>query len=95
MEPGRRRAALSGPGPAAPLRLLTRTDCSLCETMRVQLAMLASRVLLPPLELVDVDSDPELQRRYGLKVPVLLWGATPVCHYRLDEPELLRLLRRP
>jgi len=63
--------------------------------MRVQLAMLASRVLLPPLELVDVDSDPELQRRYGLKVPVLLWGATPVCHYRLDEPELLRLLRRP
>jgi len=42
-----------------------------------------------------VDADPELQRRYGLKVPVLLWGTSPVCHYRLDEPELLRLLRRP
>jgi hypothetical protein len=63
--------------------------------MRGQLAALAARVPLPPLELVDVDADPELQRRYGLKVPVLLWGTSPVCHYRLDEPELLRLLRRP
>ncbi len=80
---------------AAPLRLLTRTDCSLCETMRAALAALAARASLPPLEVIDVDADPELQRRYGLKVPVLLWGATPVCHYRLDEPELLRLLLRP
>jgi hypothetical protein len=85
---------LSSPGPAPPLTLLTRADCSLCETMRAQLAALAARATLPPLELIDVDSDPELQRRYGLKVPVLLWGATPVCQYRLDEPELLRLLRR-
>jgi hypothetical protein len=86
---------LSAPAPAVPLRLLTRTDCSLCETMHRQLLALAARVPLPPLELVDVDADPELQRRYGLKVPVLLWGSDPVCHYRLDEPELLRLLRRP
>jgi glutaredoxin-like protein DUF836 len=85
---------LSSSEAAAPLRLLTRTDCSLCETMRSQLAALAARAILPPLELIDVDADPELQRRYGLKVPVLLWGATPVCHYRLDEAELLRLLRR-
>jgi hypothetical protein len=63
--------------------------------MRAQLAALAARTALPPLELIDVDADPELRRRYGLKVPVLLWGTSPVCHYRLDEPELLRLLRRP
>jgi hypothetical protein len=95
MGPERRRPALISPQPAAPLRLLTRMDCGLCETMRSQLAALAARVALPPVELIDVDSDPELQRRYGLKVPVLLWGASPVCHYRLDEQELLRLLRRP
>ena len=86
---------MNGPAPAAPLRLLTRADCSLCETMRSQLEALATRTALPPLELIDVDTDPELQRRFGLKVPVLLWGSSPVCHYRLDEPELLRLLRRP
>jgi hypothetical protein len=79
--------------PPAPLRLLTRADCSLCEAMRSDLVRLAARTALPPLELVDVDADPELQRRYGLKIPVLLWGTSPVCHYRLDESELLRLLR--
>ena len=31
------------------------------------------------LRLLDVDSDPELQRRYGLKIPVLLLDAVPVC----------------
>ncbi len=77
-----------------PLRLLTRADCSLCDTMRSELAQLAARTPLPPVELVDVDADPELQRRYGLRIPVLLWGTSPVCHHRLDESELLRLLRR-
>ncbi len=81
--------------PVPDLLLLTRAECSLCEQMRAELAALATRVTLPPLRLLDVDTDPVLQRRYGLTVPVLLWGASPVCHYRLDEPELLRLLKGP
>lgn len=48
---------------------------------------------LPPLELVDVDSDPELARRYGLDIPVLLLDDVRVCQHRLDSSELLRLLR--
>jgi hypothetical protein len=36
-----------------------------------------------------------LQRRYGLKIPVLLWGETLLCAHRLDVDELLRLLKRP
>jgi hypothetical protein len=53
------------------------------------------RVRLPALTIVDVDSDSQLQRRYGLKVPVLLLDSAPVCHYRLDAAELLRMLKRP
>jgi hypothetical protein len=41
-----------------------------------------------------VDSDPELARRHGLDVPVLLWGGVKVCQHRLDPAELRRLLRR-
>lgn len=48
---------------------------------------------LPPVQRVDVDSDPELARRYGLDVPVLLWGGAKVCEHRLDPEELRRLLR--
>jgi len=76
------------------LTLLHREDCGLCEEMRAELEVLGRSVALPPLELVDVDSDPELARRYGLNVPVLLLDGTVVCRHRLDAPELTRLLRR-
>ncbi|NJO13696.1 MAG: glutaredoxin family protein [Gammaproteobacteria bacterium] len=45
------------------------------------------------LAVVDVDSDAQLLRRYGLKVPVLLLDGEPVCHGRLDLAELRRLMR--
>ena len=81
-----------------PLTLLHREGCGLCEEMLAELESL-ERTLgpggkLPPIDLVDVDGDPELARRHGLHVPVLLLDGTVVCRHRLDSPELLRLLRR-
>jgi hypothetical protein len=82
------------PVDAAGLTLLTRHDCGLCEEMRHELAKLRSRLdSLPSVQLVDVDADPALQRRWGMKVPVLLLDGALVCSARLDTPELLRLLR--
>jgi hypothetical protein len=76
------------------LRLVTRAECGLCQEMEHELRALAAREPLPPVTIVDVDSDPELCRRYGLKVPVLLLDSIAVCSQRLDSAELLRLLRR-
>jgi len=59
-----------------------------------ELQSLSQTRSLPPLELVDVDSDPELARRHGLDIPVLLLDGTVVCRHRLDADELVRLLRR-
>ena len=61
--------------------------------MLEELAALGRRLPLPPLEVVDVDSDLQLKRRYGLEVPVLLLDGTVVCRHRLDRAELTRLLR--
>jgi hypothetical protein len=60
--------------------------------MLAELAALARRLPLPPLEVLDVDSDPQLQRRHGLDVPVLLLDGSVVCRHRLDLNELTRLL---
>jgi hypothetical protein len=79
--------------PAHTLTLLTRAECGLCEDMLNELQALRARHALPPLRLLDVDSDPQLQRRYGLKIPVLLLDQIPVCSARLDQAELLRALR--
>ncbi len=74
------------------LTLLTRAQCGLCEEMQHAIDALRAQHALPPLALIDVDSDRELQRRYGLKIPVLLVDQVPVCSGRLDRAELLRVL---
>jgi predicted thioredoxin/glutaredoxin len=81
------------PDAQARLALLQRPGCELCEQMHAALERLGRARPLPPLELVDVDSDPQLRRRYGLDVPVLLLDGTVVCRHRLDAAELERLLR--
>jgi hypothetical protein len=60
--------------------------------MLAELTALARRLALPPLAVVDVDSDPQLRRRHGLDVPVLLLDGLVVCRHRLDREELTRLL---
>lgn len=62
--------------------------------MLAGLAAFGERDHLPPLALLDVDSDPELMRRYGLKIPVLLLDGALVCSQQFDAAELRRLLRR-
>jgi thioredoxin reductase (NADPH) len=77
------------------LTLVHRQDCELCDEMLAELERLGRERALPPLQVIDVDADPELKRRHDFDVPVLLLDGTVVCRHRLDRPELLRLLRRP
>ncbi len=77
------------------LTVVRRHDCELCEEMLAALERLGRERALPPIETIDVDSDPQLARRHGLHVPVLLLGGTVVCRHRLDRAELERLLREP
>ena len=61
--------------------------------MLAELHALGRTTELPPIDVVDVDSDPVLLRRHGLDVPVLLLDGTVVCRHRPDAAELKRLLR--
>jgi hypothetical protein len=45
------------------------------------------------LEEVNIDGDPELERRYGLEIPVLLIDGRKAAKFRVTEAGLLRLLR--
>jgi len=79
----------------AGLVVLSREGCGLCDEMLQALAELERTQAIPAVTVVDVDSDPELSRRFGLKVPVLLLDGTAICHYTLNSNELLRLVGRP
>jgi CO dehydrogenase nickel-insertion accessory protein CooC1 len=79
----------------AGLVVLSREGCGLCLDMLHELAELELSQSLPPVTVVDVDTDPELTRQFGLKVPVLLLDGSVICHYTLNSKELLRLVARP
>jgi hypothetical protein len=74
------------------LVVLSRDGCHLCEEFLHDLAALELSGQTPAATVLDVDSDPDWARQYGLKVPVLLLDGSVVCHYTLNSKELLRLL---
>jgi glutaredoxin len=71
------------------LLLYTRRGCHLCEAAE---DMVAAHALAAAVKILDVDADPDLQRLYGLRVPVLTADGTVVLEGRFDEPALARLL---
>ena len=76
------------------LTIYSRPDCALCEAMVQQLAALL-RDDAVQIEVVDVDGDPELARRYGQRIPVLCIDDEVVCAYRLDVARVRDRLELP
>lgn len=76
--------------PSRELRLLSRRGCHLCELMIEELVPLCRGEL--KLAVLDVDSRPDWQDLYGLRIPVLLDGDRVVCEGRLDRAAVLALL---
>ncbi len=72
--------------PSEPLHRLvvySREYCSLCETMVRALERVRADTPFI-LEVVDIEDNPELEERFGKRVPVLLINGEEVCHYHLD-----------
>jgi len=66
------------------LTVYSREYCQLCHDMVEALESLQP-VHCFRLEVVDVDEDEELERRYGEWVPLLVADGEPLCHYHLDR----------
>ncbi|WP_030443231.1 glutaredoxin family protein [Actinoplanes subtropicus] len=70
--------------------LISRDGCHLCEDAEAVL----DRILPGQWSRVDVDSDVELQRDYGDRVPVVLLDGAEHGYWRIEEARLLRDLAR-
>lgn len=69
--------------PAPLLTVYSRSDCHLCDEMIEALRGLQGLFHFE-IAVVDVDADPELERRHGENVPVLMHDGRELCHYRLE-----------
>ena len=73
--------------------IYSRPGCHLCDEMKA----IVERVALAgtpsvTIEVIDISSDPDLESRYGLEIPVLLVNGKKAAKYRVTEGELRRIL---
>lgn len=78
---------------AVTLTVYSRNYCHLCDEMIAGLRELQTGFQFG-LDIVDVDSRPELEQCYGDKVPVLTCGDTEICHYRLEPAVISEYLAK-
>ena len=72
--------------------LYTRAGCHLCDEAKAQLVELQKKAPFA-LQEVDIDQDPELQRRYNDEVPVIFIHGRKAFKYRIDPRQFLKKLQ--
>ena len=73
--------------------LYTKPGCHLCDEARAELARSGCDGLYT-YEEVDILSDPELKRRYGFDIPVILIDGTHAFRHRLTAREFREAIAR-
>ncbi|MFP4080073.1 MAG: glutaredoxin family protein [Ectothiorhodospira sp.] len=74
-------------GVSPTVTLYHREGCHLCETVLEGLGALQERLDFS-IQAVDIDTDPALRERFGLKIPVVAVGEEILCCHRLDVAAL-------
>jgi glutaredoxin len=85
--PPRRRVVIA-------LTIYSRPGCHLCDEMKAVVSRAAGSIQEPiTIDEIDISTDPDLEARYGVEIPVLLVDGKKVAKYRVSDEELTRLLR--
>ena len=76
------------------LTLYSRPGCHLCDEMKAVVHRAIGSIQEPmTIEEIDISTDPDLEARYGLEIPVLLVNGKKTAKYRITDAEILRVLR--
>ena len=75
------------------MTLYTRPGCHLCDDLMKTLLRVQRQQPFEVTE-VDISRDPELERRYGHDIPVLLINGVEAARHRVNEADLIQKLKR-
>jgi thioredoxin-like negative regulator of GroEL len=78
------------------IRVYSRPGCHLCEQLIEELLPLVRGHL--DVEVVDIDSRPDWQAKFGVRIPVVEFDGNFVCQYTLDAPavrEIVATITKP
>ena len=74
-----------------PLTVYSRPGCHLCEELVEELLPLVRGQA--EVSVVDIDTDRELQARYGVRIPVVVCGAEELSGFPLNRAAILDYFR--
>ena len=75
------------------LVIYSRPGCHLCDEMKAVVARVAGAApATVTIAEVDISTDPELDARYGLEIPVLMVNGRKAAKFRVGEEELRAIL---
>jgi len=82
------------PAPESPdtgkIRVYSRPGCHLCELLIDELLPLIRGRL--ELEVIDIETRPELRLKYAIRIPVVEYDGHTVCQYHLDAAAIRTIL---
>ena len=75
------------------LTIYSRPGCHLCDEMKAVVERVVRSAAGPlTIEAIDISTDPALEARYGVEIPVLTINGKKVAKYRVTEEALTRWL---
>ena len=75
------------------LTIYSRPGCHLCDEMKAVVERVVRSVAQPlTIEQIDISTDPALEARYGVEIPVLMIDGKKVAKYSVTEEALTRWL---
>ena len=86
------RVALPESRQAGRIRVYSRPGCHLCELLIEELLPLIRGHL--DLEVIDIDTRPELTIQYGIRIPVVEYAGQTVCQHHLDGAAIRSILSK-
>lgn len=72
------------------LTVYSKPQCHLCELLLDELATLVDASI--PVEIVNISEDPDLMRRFGLRIPILSCDGQEISGYPLDSDRVRAVL---
>ena len=75
------------------ITIYSRPGCHLCEEMKAVVERAVRMSGVPAtIEEIDISTDPALEARYGVEIPVLCVDGKKAAKYRIAEDAVLKIL---
>lgn len=73
--------------------IYSRPGCHLCDEAKAVIERVRRRVDLS-LRVINIESDPALEQKYGSQIPVVFINGNKAFKYHVDEAELEKKVKR-